>query len=153
MSVSAYWGKWAFEMTRGWSWLECWRRCLRAKWGTIRETVIRCMHVDRATECSPWTVWCHKEGDHTVRAQHQTPIKLNCSWQQNQADAYIRRKVLWPPHPVFIHAWWLAIILMPSHFAFHSCIGQLSKKLSRATVTQMNWRLLVKGDTLCFRQR
>lgn len=33
---------------RGWRWLECWRRCLRAKWRTIRETGIRCMHGDRA---------------------------------------------------------------------------------------------------------
>lgn len=44
---------------RGWRWLDCWRRCLRAKWRTIRETVIRCMHACRATECSPWTAWCH----------------------------------------------------------------------------------------------
>lgn len=31
---------------RGWRWLECWRRCLEAKWRTIRETLIRCMHAD-----------------------------------------------------------------------------------------------------------
>lgn len=74
---------------RGWRWLECWRRCLRAKWRTIRETVIRCMHVDRAAECSPWTVWCHLlRRSITVRAQHQTPIKLHPSWQQNQTNAY-----------------------------------------------------------------
>lgn len=86
---------------RGWRWLECWRRCLRAKWRTIRETVIRCMH---ACMQGYWMFTlnslvssCAEEGYHMVRAQHQTPIKLHQSWKQNQTDVYTCQKVLWPP--------------------------------------------------------
>lgn len=134
---------------RGWRWLECWRRCLRAKWRTIRETVIRCMHVDRASvhlEQSGVICWgglSHSES--TASNSNQTPSLLTA---KSNWCLHTRRKVLWPPHPVIIHAQWLAITLKPSHFGWHSCIGQLSKKLSRATVTLMNRRVLVKGDTL-----
>lgn len=62
---------------RGWRWLECWRRCLRAKWRTIRGTAIRCMHVDRAAECSPWTVWCHLPRRSITQWEHSIKLQSN----------------------------------------------------------------------------
>jgi len=107
---------------RGWRWLECWRRCLRAKWRTISETVIRCMHVDRATECSPWTVWCRLLRGAITRWERSIKLQSNTvkADSKNQTDVHACRKVLWPPHPVIIHVQWLAITVMPSHLGWHS---------------------------------
>lgn len=104
---------------RGWRWLECWRRCLRAKWRTIRETVIRCMHACRATECSPWTAWCH-----LVLRRAITWWKPSIKLQSNPSK--LKAKSNWclhmpkgavTPNAVIIHAQWLAITVMPSHFS------------------------------------
>lgn len=43
--------------------------------------------------------------------------------------------VVTPTTRVIIHAHWLAITEIPSHFGWHSGIEQLNKRLSRATIT------------------
>lgn len=125
-SVSAHWCKWTFEMTEGDVGLSAGEDASEAKWRTIRETVIRCMHVDRATWCSPWTVWCHLLRRAITQWEHSIKLQSNSSQLTAKSNLCIRahRKVLWPPHPVNIHAQQLAITLMPSHFSWHSCIGQ-----------------------------
>lgn len=106
-------------------------------WRTIRETVIRCMHVDSPTECSPWTVWCHLLRRAITRWEHSIKLQsgsIGADSKIKLIPTHKQRKVVWPPHPVIIHGEWLAITLMPSHFNWHSHIGQLSKKLSKPTL-------------------
>lgn len=79
----------------GWRWLECCRRCLGAKWRTIRETLIRCMHADggRAVFTLSGLVSSAREAsDHGARARRQTQAKLRRSWQKNLTDADTRPK-------------------------------------------------------------
>lgn len=68
---------------RGWRWLECWRRCLEAKWRTIRETLIRCMHVD-----SPAVFTLNSSAPSSAIVQWEKRIKLQ--WNATVADRKIK---------------------------------------------------------------